>query len=185
MATIFFIIKCLYFFLPAYCANMAAPLVMKIPAFDFLAKPVDGGKTVRGERIFGNHKSWRGVIFAMIAGIAVFGIQEWLYQLPFFKNLSILDYQQAGICLVGFLMPLATVVGDLGSAFAKRRLKLEPGAKFMPWDQTNYVIGNFIIVGPVLKLDLSVWLVLLVATFFLHIIFNRIGYFFGLHGAKW
>jgi len=56
---------------------------------------------------------------------------------------------------------------DLGSAFVKRRLNLQPGAMFMPWDQINYVIGNFIVLGPLLKLNLSVWYVLFIATFFL------------------
>ena len=180
-----FVLSCVYFFLPAYFANMAPPLVMKIPAFRFLAKPLDGGRKFRGQPIFGDHKSWRGVIFALLAGVIVFSLQEWLYQFPLFKSISLLDYGQKNICLIGFLMPLAAVFGDIGSAFVKRQLKLPPGAKFIPWDQTNYVIGNFIILGPILKLSLVVWLTLFVLTFFLHIVVNRLGYILGLHKAKW
>jgi CDP-2,3-bis-(O-geranylgeranyl)-sn-glycerol synthase len=180
-----FILSCLYFFLPAYFANMAAPMVKRAGMFEFWAKPIDGGRKFKGEPILGDHKTWRGAIFAMLAGMAVFAIQEKLYLIGQFRNIALIDYGQAGICLVGFFMPLAAVLGDLSAAFAKRRLKLKPGAKFMPWDQTNYVLGNFVILGPILRLDLAVWGVLFFFTFFIHIIVNRIGFELGLHKAKW
>ncbi len=183
--SLIFILFCFYFFLPAYFANMAAPLVNRAGWFESWAKPIDGGKKFKGEPILGDHKTWRGAIFAILAGMAVFAAQEQLYRFDFFKNVSLIDYGQAGLCLVGFFMPLAAVLGDLSAAFAKRRLKLKPGAKFMPWDQTNYVLGNFMILGPVLRLDLAVWGVLFFFTFFIHIIVNRIGYELGLHKAKW
>lgn len=186
MDTLIFLLSCLYFFLPAYFANMAPPMAKKAGLLKSLAKPVDGGRKFKGEPLFGDHKTWRGVIAAMIAGIAVVLIQTWLYRFPLFKSLSLVyDYAQPGVYLFAFLMPLGTVMGDIVSAFAKRRLKLKPGAKFLPWDQTNYVLGNLAVVEPVFGFGLAVWLVLFIMTFFLHIIFNRLGYILGLHGAKW
>ncbi len=66
-----FFISCLYFFLPAYFANMTPPLVKNLQIFDFLAKPVDFGKSIKGKRIFGDHKTWRGVICALAVGAGI------------------------------------------------------------------------------------------------------------------
>lgn len=183
--SIIFVLSCFYFFLPAYFANMAAPMVARTGYFKSLAVPIDGGKKFKGEPILGDHKTWRGAVSAMLAGIVVFYIQQQLFTTPFFNGISLTDYGDAQIGLVGVFMPLAAVLGDLSAAFAKRRLKLKPGAKFMPWDQVNYVLGNFVVLGPILRLELMVWAVLLFFTFFLHIIVNRIGFELGLHKAKW
>jgi CDP-2,3-bis-(O-geranylgeranyl)-sn-glycerol synthase len=47
----------LYFFLPAYAANMAPVLVRG--RFEALAVPMDGGRSLGGVRILGDHKTWR------------------------------------------------------------------------------------------------------------------------------
>lgn len=57
----------------------------------------------------------------------------------------------------------------------------------MPFDQINYVIGAFIFLSLFSKINLRIfsWLALLFLTFFLHIGINLIGYYLGLHHAKW
>jgi len=180
-----FTLSCLYFFVPAYAANMAAPLVRNIPAFAFLDVPVDFGRKIRNIRIFGGHKTWRGVAAAMIIGIVFALAQKWLYQYSWAMEFSIINYKTINIWLFAVLMALGAVLGDLAAAFVKRRLRLEPGAPFVPWDQTNYVIGGFALLESYLKLDLNVWITLFFLTFFLHLLINRLGYDLGLHKAKW
>jgi len=64
-------------------------------------------------------------------------------------------------------------------------LRLKPGAPFLPFDQTNYVIGAYLFLTPFFKIDILIWIILFILTFFLHIIVNRLGYYLKLHGAKW
>lgn len=184
-----FIVSCFYFFLPAYCANMVPPLVRDIRWLRFLDVPVDFGRKLNNNRVFGSHKTWRGFAASMVVGISVAVLQGWLYQFNWANELSPFDYRAVNIWLFGFLISFGAVAGDLGCAFVKRRLRIDPGASFMPWDQTNYVIGSFFIlepyVRPHLESSLSVWGTLFVLTFFLHILFNRFGYDLGLHRAKW
>lgn len=180
-----FLLSCLYFFLPAYFVNMTPPLIKRAGLFNFLAKPVDFGKKIGPVPTFGEHKSWRGVIFGIIVGISIAGLQYWLYQFPFIKNMSLINYEQINILLFGFLISSGAIFGDLLFAFIKRRLKKEPGRRFIPFDQTNYVIGVFIFLQPLFKLSLLVWLTIFVLTFFLHILVNRAGYLIGLHPNKW
>ena len=49
------VLQTLWFFVPAYLANMA-PVVAQ-GHFDWLDRPLDGGRTWRGTRIFGAHRA--------------------------------------------------------------------------------------------------------------------------------
>lgn len=185
MVILTYILFCLYFFLPAYFANMIPPLVKRAGIFNFLAKPVDFNKKFFGQPIFGSHKTWRGVIFGIIVGILVAQIQKYLYQFSSIKKISLLNYSQINIFLFGFLISTGAVFGDLLFAFIKRRLKLKPGVRFIPWDQTNYIIGAAIFLTPFFKVEIMIWITLFVLNPILHIIVNRIGYYLKIHQAKW
>lgn len=180
-----YILSCLYFFLPAYFTNMTPPLMRKAGIFNFLDKPVDFDRKFLGQPIFGKNKCWRGVVFGILVGFLVALAQGCLYQFPAIQKISFLDYYQINIFLFGFLISAGAVFGDLLFAFIKRRLKMEPGARFLPWDQTNYVIGAAVFLTPIFKIDILIWITLFILTFVLHIIVNRIGYYLKLHGAKW
>jgi len=180
-----YIFSCFYFFLPAYFTNMTPPLVRRVNLFNSLDKPVDFGKNFLGQPILGKNKCWRGVIFGILIGILAVGLQCWLYQFSFIKEISLFDYSGVNILAFGFLISAGAVFGDLLFAFIKRRLKMEPGARFIPFDQTNYVIGAALFLTPFLKISILIWITIFVLTFFLHLIFNRMGYLLGLHKNRW
>ena len=58
-------LQVLYFFAPAYFANMAP--VFARGHFATLAVPIDGGRRWRGRRILGDHKTWRGIVAGVVA----------------------------------------------------------------------------------------------------------------------
>jgi len=182
-----FIISCLYFFLPSYFTNMTPPLANKANVLNILNKPVDFNKRFNNEPVLGSHKTWRGAILGIIVGVSITYIQKFLYKFVWIQEISFLNYKEINVLLLGLLLSGSAIFGDLLSAFIKRRLKLKPGTKFLPFDQTNYVIGAYIFFSltSFLKVDNLVWITLLISTFFLHIIVNRIGYYLRLHKAKW
>ena len=181
-----FIFSCLYFFLPAYLANMTPPLAKKISFLKNFNTPVDFGLKLRRQCLFGSHKTWRGVFSAILVGMITVLIQGLLADsFSAFRGISQVDYGSQNLFFLGFLLAAGAMAGDLGSAFIKRRLNINPGGKFIPWDQTNYVIGAFIFAQPYLHLELKVWFALFVSTFFLHVAINRFGYELGIHKAKW
>lgn len=181
-----FVFSCLYFFLPIYLANMTPPLVAN---FSFLRKfnaPVDFGLRLRSHYLLGDHKTWRGVICAIIVGILTILVQGWLESnFVLFQKISLVDYSDFNLFSLGILMSAGAMAGDLGAAFIKRRIGLKPGESFIPWDQTNYVIGGFIFLQPYVHFSWQVWAILFVSTFFLHVLINRWGYMLGIHKAKW
>jgi len=166
---------------------MTPPLANKANVLNFLNKPIDSNKKFNDEPILGSHKTWRGAISGMIIGILIIYIQKFLYQFIWIQEISFFNYKEINILLLGSLLCGGAVFGDLLFAFVKRRLKLKPGTEFLPFDQTNYVIGTYIFFSltSFLKIDNLVWIILLILTFFLHIIVNRIGYYLRLHQAKW
>jgi len=187
------IFSCLYFFLPAYFVNMAPPFAKRSGAFKFLYRPIDKGKKFKGKPILGSHKTWKGIIAGLFVGILMVFFQGWLYEnFLFIQKISLIDYSKINLFWFGILISGGALCGDILFAFLKRRLGKEPGAKWLPFDQINYVIGAAIFLTPYLwnisninNFWFQLWTTLLTLTFILHIIFNRLGYLLKIHQAKW
>jgi hypothetical protein len=182
-----YILSCVYFFIPAFIANATPPLANTFNILNRLNKPIDGGREIRGIPIFGSHKTWRGVVCELITCTLLTQLFIFIndyYALGIYNNIG-LDIHLINSWLLGLLLSIGILFGDIFFAFVKRRLRLRPGTAFIPFDQTNYVIGAFIFLQPFLKLSLEFWLTLFLLTLIVHILFNRIGYNLGLHKAKW
>jgi CDP-diglyceride synthetase len=82
-----------------------------------LAAPIDGGTTLRdGRRLLGDHKTWRGLVTAVVTcalGGALLG-----YSIP-----------------LGMAFAVLALGGDAASSLVKRRLHLEPGTECPGLDQ--------------------------------------------------
>ncbi|MBZ9578514.1 CDP-archaeol synthase [Patescibacteria group bacterium] len=179
-----FILRCLYFFLPAYFANMTPTFAKKAGVLKSLAKPVDFGKKYQGFPILGHHKTWRGIILGVLIGILVTFLQRFLWQFPFFKKLSFFNYQEINVFFLGFLLSFGALLGDLISSFLKRRQKIDPGKSWIPFDQISFVIGSFVLVSPFFKIQILAFFYILFLSFLLHIIVNRIGFWLKISDSK-
>ena len=179
------ILSALYFMLPAYFANMAPVMVRNIP---LLEQPLDFGKSIDGRRIFGDHKTIRGIIAGVIFGTALFAVQVWLYRLPLFQSISLVDYDQffASYAVVpGILLGAGAVAGDAVKSFFKRRADIQPGKPWIPLDQIDFIIGAIVFILPLHILSWGAIASLLVATPVLHIATNHIGYDLKMRKVKW
>ena len=182
-----YILSCIYFFIPAFIANATPPLANTFNILNNFNKPIDGGREIGGVPILGNHKTWRGVICEIITCTLLTQFFIYLndyYSLNIYNNIG-LNVHLINTWLLGLLLSIGIIFGDIFFAFVKRRLKLRPGTAFIPFDQTNYVIGAFIFLQPFFNLSLEFWSALFLLTLIVHILFNRIGYNLGLHKAKW
>jgi hypothetical protein len=92
------------------------------------AAPLDGGATLRGRRLFGANKTWRGLVvmvpatagsFALVAHLAGHGRPESIGLWP----LPIWEY-----ALLGGWVGLGFMLGELPNSFIKRQLDIAPGA---------------------------------------------------------
>jgi CDP-2,3-bis-(O-geranylgeranyl)-sn-glycerol synthase len=146
--------------------------------FSALAIPIDGGQTLWGKRILGDHKTWRGLLAGIVAGTLVFELQRFAYKAGVARNLALIDYSVHPL-LPGLLMGLGTGVGDVVKSFFKRRIDIEPGASWPVFDQLDFFFGAYLFVSLVYAPPLLLTLASLPVIFLGNIASNALGYWLG------
>ena len=191
ISVLLLLLTSVYFLVPAYFANMAPPLAKKFKIFEFLNTSIDNGKNFRDKRpIFGKNKTYRGFVVGIIGGIIGACLQIFLYNFDSFKSISIIgvDYTNVYlILLLGILMGFGAIAGDLVESFFKRRLNIDSGKSFVPWDQIDLVIGAYIFALPIVYwyLTWQIVIISIVISFFLHVITNHISFYLKIRREKW
>jgi len=175
---IIYILKITWYSLPFGLANMM-PVIFK-KWFNFLAWPVDFGFKIKGQRLFGSHKTLRGILVAIVGGTLIFIIQKHAFiNSDFFHRISIVDYSSQPIWM-GTFMALGAIAGDLVKSFFKRRLGIKPGQSWIPFDQIDYTLGGMILSFPFFIPPADVFISLVVLGFIFHLGIVIIGKFIGL-----
>lgn len=135
-------IKALWLLLPAGFSNMSPIVAQKL--FPKYNTPIDFGKTLRHQEIFGSHKTYRGLISGTLTGLFIFYIQKNLFEYSsFVRSLSLIDYQNINP-LFGAVIGLGALLGDLIKSFFKRRLNIKPGKPWIPFDEIDWIVGALI-----------------------------------------
>jgi CDP-2,3-bis-(O-geranylgeranyl)-sn-glycerol synthase len=172
----------LWFFLPAGIANVMPIFAANVPIISRWNAPIDGGATFRGKRVFGAHKTWRGLISGIIAGTLTLALQQylvgefsWLHDLTFQ-----VDYQHLPTLIMGPLFAIGALGGDAIESFLKRQRGIEPGKGWFPFDQTDYIIGGALATMPFVSLSLWQYAWLLGLWLVVHVVSTVAGYFLGL-----
>lgn len=172
-------IAALYFMLPAYISNLVPPLLKR---WKFLDKPMDFWIKIRGKRMFGAHKTWRGFFAGTAAGTAVFIAQKmWT---PAGSPIALFDYADASIW-IGAALAAGALIGDAVKSLFKRQIGIQPGHPWPVFDQLDYVAGSLILSSPWFSpswMDIGMiftWSLLLT------VIVKHIGYWIGVNKTAW
>ena len=161
----------LYFIFPAYCANA-------IPVIFGGGHPLDAGRTFFDRKpILGSHKTFRGFFSGLVVGTLVGFLQTLLFQYVLSQYDAHFQYN----VLLGFMLSLGALVGDLAESFIKRRLDLPPGSSLPIADQLDFVAGAFLFSLPVLPPSLLTILIIVIVTPPIHLLTN---FFANLFGVK-
>jgi CDP-diglyceride synthetase len=180
---IMIILQALYFMLPAYCANMAPVFATKIFG-QKLAWPIDFGLKIKGKPLLGKNKTWRGLIAAIIVAILVVLLQKYLYNFAIIKNLSLFDYSQILCGVYGLLFGFGVIFGDALKSLIKRRINLQPGAKWFPWDQMDF-LGALVLIHFVYVPIWSITIVIIIISPLLPLAANWLGYKLKIKKVAW
>lgn len=176
-----FLLKILYLLLPAAFANMIPVFFRKI---NFLNYPLDFKLKFFGNRLFGNNKTFRGLIFGILGSEIIVLLQSFLYKYELFFNISLVNYNLVNILGFGFLVGFGVLFGDLVSSFVKRRFSFKSGEHFFVLDQINGGLGFgfFIVLSYFKSWGLFLWVILV--WFFGHLVIKYLGYLFGMYKEK-
>jgi CDP-2,3-bis-(O-geranylgeranyl)-sn-glycerol synthase len=138
----------LWVYLGAAIGNMTPILVAQSswkPLRNWTA-PMDFGKTLRGKRIFGEHKTWRGLVTGMIMATIILALQQVIFRhSPWLQNaLHGFDFGGLPTLLVGPLLGLGALGGDAIKSFFKRQRNTSPGESWFPFDQIDLPLGALV-----------------------------------------
>lgn len=89
------------------------------------ARPLDGGRTLRGRRILGDNKTTRGFI-VIVPATAIAMVA--LGMLSKGAGFGVWPLSAPGFLLLGAAAALGLMIGELPNSFVKRQLDIEPGA---------------------------------------------------------
>ncbi len=128
--------------------------IMRTDALKALKRPIDGGHTLRGRRLLGDNKTWRGAL-AMTAGpllatTLLSRTRWWRAKVP-------AEVAAADPVLLGTVLGASVWVGELPNSFLKRQLGIAPGTQdrsaagvaISVVDQFDFVLGMVLLVRPV------------------------------------
>jgi len=150
------LLESIWLILPASVANTMPVIAAHLSWLPSLNRPLDGGKTWRGNRLLGNNKTIRGVVIGVIFGSITGYFQYLLYAFSWVQDISLISYEAPLTALLfGALLGLGALAGDAIESFVKRLRKFPPGAPWPPWDQIDSAIGALLVSVPIVPLTIA------------------------------
>lgn len=180
---------------PAYLANAVAVPVSKNHKFH----PIDNGKMLFGQRVFGDGKTIEGFLLASAIG-CIGGLVQVLmsplflapslawhdfYGSIFVPSEDVQQYISASIPAIvrAIIFPPGAMLGDLLGSFIKRRLRIPRGAPVPVLDQLDFIAGVLLFSmlftafgASFLQIDIKYLVTILVLTPFIHRIVNKLAF---------
>ena len=184
------VIDALWFILPAYFANSIPVNVSKIKMLKWLGKPIDGNREFLGHRIFGDGKTWRGLIFGVGGGTTVGLIQQNIHQdaeVFFSLFLDNASHTLPQMTLeLAFILAFGALLGDMVASFIKRQSGLGRGDPAPLLDQLDFVFGAFFLSWFISHdIDYPRFYVLVIITPVAHVLGNIIAWMLKLKKSPW
>ena len=182
-----------YLLLPLLAGAILNGICAKYNWLPWLYKPMDFGLSFMGKPLFGANKTFRGLLAVSIGCCMFYLLQsELLHQIPAFQRMELMDYQTKQPWLVGFLLGVGSILGELPNSFLKRRLGIKPGEAtsrnirvlFFVLDQIDLLLGFWIVLSFYMPVTFLRVLYSIIIVFFIHILITSIGYKLGMRKSK-
>jgi len=179
------IFKLLIFSIPAGLAAILHMVAVKLDLFPALKMPLDAQHTYRGKRIFGQNKTWRGVVLMVVFSIAGTYFLQFLTGIsPTIQSNNILDFNKNSAIFYGVLFGLAYTLGELPNSFIKRQKGIEEGKRgpfiHILIDQADSPIACLIVLWAFTRMDVNFFIAGCFFYLLLHLFFNVLLFLLGI-----
>ena len=158
-----------------------------------LNKPIDFGKNFTDKKkIFGDHKTWKGLFGYIILNIIFSVIFGYIWNITNLEkyNFFYINHENTLLfnILIGFLLGLGYSLFELPNSFIKRRLDIKPGKTikgfkkifFIIFDQADSVFGVALVVWLFYPIGIWIYLFYILLGTVTHLLVNMLLYFLHL-----
>lgn len=177
--------RALWLLSPILLAAAVHGLVLRFDWFTSLKQPMDFGLTLGGTRLFGDNKTWRAFLVAVVVCAVAVPVQRFVAaDLP---SRLIADHGAVPAPLLGALIGAGAILGELPNSFMKRRAGVAPGSTargplavlFYLVDQVDLAIITWPLIWPFVDGDWRMVVASFVLAGTLHPLVSLIGYAVG------
>jgi CDP-2,3-bis-(O-geranylgeranyl)-sn-glycerol synthase len=158
----------LYLMLPVYLANMAPPFVRFWRGWN---PPISAP-------LLGSHKT----VVGFSAGIAVAVIVAFIQAQMRWEGSLLPQGDWLG---VGIATGVGTMTGDSLKSFFKRRLRIAPGQRWIPFDQLDFIFGGLVALSFFVRLDWVDIALICIISFVGDVLVNQLSFYLGIRETKW
>lgn len=140
------------------------------PVSQRFATPIDGRRTIFGQRLFGANKTVRGFVMMVPAtGVSFAALATLLTVGPGLPAVGLWPLSPVAYGLIGLWAGLGFMVGELPNSFVKRQLGVPPGAVasgrfllpfFVVVDRLDSIVGMLLALSFVVPVPWRVWMYL-------------------------
>jgi CDP-2,3-bis-(O-geranylgeranyl)-sn-glycerol synthase len=179
--TLWNLIEAIWLILPAYAVNGLMPLV----GLRKNNHPVDLGSRFMGRPLLGPGKTWEGTLFGLFVGILIASIEMLAFPyLPFDQSpvtLTIVPMSP----LLGLLLGLGTVIGDMAGSFIKRRVGLPRGSIAPLLDQEDFLLCSLLFASFFVAIKIDWVIILVIITPVIHLVASVMGFKMKVKKEPW
>jgi CDP-archaeol synthase len=178
-----------YLFFPLFFGLALHGFCIKYDILAFLCRPIDRGRRFRGKRIFGDNKTYRGLVVVSLGTAIGFALQSLLlHRIASVRSIELFDYAFFKSVALGLAVGAAAMLSELPNSFIKRQFDIAPGTAARGWkavvfyvyDQIDFLLGAWLALA--IAVPVTVWRVSLSAVLLLvaHQIMSSVGYALGM-----
>ncbi len=139
--------------------------------------PLDLNKKIGVNPILGKGKTIEGTLTGILCGI-IAGLLITIF-FPY-SNVLVPNY-----LAVAILLSFGAIIGDLVKSFFKRRFGIKSGQRWVIADQLDFILGGLILSSFLVLPEIWLVVILLIATFFIHLWSNFFAHKLGLKKVPW
>jgi CDP-archaeol synthase len=141
------------------------------------SRPLDGGRTLRGRRLFGDNKQIRGFVVMVPAAALAFVVVAQILGRGDPGSAGLWALTPTGYALAGAVAGFGFMAGELPNSFIKRQLDIAPGAAAsnrvgavlqLAADRIDSELGTLTALGLVVPTPWQTWAMVLLLGWTLH-----------------
>ena len=153
-----------YLFFPLLVGLALHGFCIKYDALAFLCRPIDRGRKFRGKQIFGDNKTYRGVVVVSLGTVLGFGLQSLLlHRIASVRSVELFDYAFFKSVALGGAVGVAAMLSELPNSFIKRQFEIAPGRAAKGWkgvifyvyDQIDFLLGSWLVLAIVVPVTVG------------------------------